>query len=206
MTLRPELEIISEWITAGSRILDLGCGDGVLLRYLRDTRNVNGYGIEIDDQNVLHCIAGGVNVIQTDLDAGLSDFDADSFDYVVMSQTLQAVHYPDRVLDEMLRVGREGIVTFPNLGHWLARFQLAIGGHMPVSSILPHEWYNTPNLHLCTVKDFEELCAKKNIQILQRTVVDQSHKSSIGMRVAPNLLGEIAIYRFRRGNMPPRGA
>lgn len=199
MILRPELEIISEWIAPGSRILDLGCGDGILLRYLRDTRNVNGYGIEIDDQNVLSCIATGVNVIQTDLDAGLSEFDEDSFDYVVMSQTLQAVHYPDRVLDEMLRVGREGIVTFPNFGHWLARFQLAITGHMPVSNILPYDWYNSPNLHLCTVKDFEKLCTEKNIEILERTVVDQSHKRSLGMRIAPNLLGEIAIYRFRRG-------
>ncbi|KAF0191163.1 MAG: methionine biosynthesis protein MetW [Gammaproteobacteria bacterium] len=199
MALRPELEIISEWIAPGSRILDLGCGDGVLLKYLRDTRNVNGYGIEIDDQNVLQCIEAGVNIIQTDLDAGLSEFDADSFDYVVMSQTLQAVHYPDRVLDEMLRVGREGIVTFPNFGHWLARFQLAITGHMPVSNILPYDWYNSPNLHLCTVKDFEQLCTKKNIEILERTVVDQRHKRSLGMRFAPNLLGEIAIYRFRRG-------
>ncbi len=199
MALRPELEIISEWIAPGSRILDLGCGDGVLLKYLRDTRNVNGYGIEIDYQNVLQCIEAGINIIQTDLDAGLSEFDADSFDYVVMSQTLQAVHYPDRVLDEMLRVGREGIVTFPNFGHWLARFQLAITGHMPVSNILPYDWYNSPNLHLCTVKDFEQLCTKKNIEILERTVVDQRHKRSLGMRFAPNLLGEIAIYRFRRG-------
>ena len=198
MALRPDLQIISEWITPGSRILDLGCGDGTLLQYLRDTRNGNGYGIEIDDDNVLQCIKVGVNVIQTDLDAGLSEFDADSFDYVVMSQTLQAVHYPDRVLEEMLRVGREGIVTFPNFGHWRARLQLALSGHMPVSRILPHDWYNTPNLHLCTVNDFEELCSNLGIEILQSTFVDQSHKISVGARVAPNLLGEIALYRFRR--------
>lgn len=198
MALRADLETIIEWIAPGSRVLDLGCGDGTLLQYLRDTRNVDGYGIDLDDDNVLHCIRRGVNVIQTDLDAGLSDFDPDSFDYVVMSQTLQAVHYPDRVLGEILRVGREGIVTFPNFGHWQARFQLAIGGHMPVSRILPHEWYNTPNLHLCTVKDFEELCVTLGIEVLQRSVVDQSHKSSLGMRLAPNLLGEIALYRFRR--------
>lgn len=198
MRLRPDLEIISEWIPARSRVLDLGCGDGTLLSQLRATRQVTGYGLEIDDENIVKCIEAGVNVIQTDLDAGLSDFDADSFDYVIMSQTLQAVHYPERLLDEMLRVGRAGIVTFPNFGHWQCRLQLTLGGHMPVSRTLPSEWYNTPNIHLCTLSDFERLCRNKGIAILERTVVDHAHRSSLGMRLWPNLLGEIALYRFRR--------
>ena len=198
MNLRPDLEIIGEWIAPHSRVLDLGCGDGTLLSRLRTTRQVTGYGLEIDSANIVKCIKAGVNVIQTDLDAGLSDFDANSFDYVIMSQTLQAVYYPERLLDEMLRVGREGIVTFPNFGHWQCRLQLTLGGHMPVSRTLPSEWYNTPNIHLCTLQDFERLCRKKGIAILERTVVDHAHRTSLGMRLWPNLLGEIALYRFQR--------
>lgn len=198
--LRPDLAIISEWIQPGSRVLDLGCGDGTLLDHLRRTRNVDGYGLEIDPDNVVSCIQRGVNVIQSDLDAGLTDyFDDDSFDYVVMTQTIQAVHYPSRLLSEMLRVGREGIVTFPNFGHWSSRIQLGLGGRMPQSRALPNEWYDTPNIHLCTLKDFEALCHHLEIDILQRNVVDTEHRSSIGMRLLPNLLGEIALYRFRRG-------
>jgi len=198
MNLRPDLEIISEWIAPRSRVLDLGCGDGTLLTHLRDTRQAVGYGLEIDSANIVECIRAGVNVIQTDLDAGLSDFDAASFDYVILSQTLQAVYYPDRLLDEMLRVARQGIVTFPNFGHWQCRVQIALGGHMPVSRTLPSEWYNTPNIHLCTLTDFEGLCRKKGITILERTVVDHAHHSSFMMRLLPNLFGEIAVYRFER--------
>lgn len=198
MALRPDFEIISEWIAPDSRVLDLGCGDGSLLAYLHASRRVNGYGLEIDEDKILKCIESGVNVIQTDLDAGLSDFDADSFDYVVLSQTLQAVLYPEHLLDEMLRVGREGIVSFPNFGYWPNRLQILFGGHMPVSRNLPNEWYSTPNIHLCTLKDFERLCAKKGITILQRTVVDQAHRTNWWMRLLPNLLGEIALYRFQR--------
>lgn len=198
--LRPDLAIISEWIQPGSRVLDLGCGDGTLLDHLRRTRNVDGYGLEIDPDNVVSCIQRGVSVIQSDLDAGLTDyFDDNSFDYVVMTQTIQAVHYPSRLLSEMLRVGREGIVTFPNFGHWSSRIQLALGGRMPQSRALPNEWYDTPNIHLCTLRDFEALCHRLDIDILQRNVVDTAHRSSLGMTLLPNLLGEIALYRFRRG-------
>lgn len=197
-TLRTDLQIISEWIHPDSRILDLGCGDGTLLQHLKEVRNATGYGIEIDHDKVVKSIANGVNVIQADLDGGLSDFDADSFDYVVMTQALQVVSYPDKLLNEMLRVGRQGIVTFPNFGHWRSRLQLGFGGRMPVTATLPHEWYNTDNIHLCTLIDFERLCDKLGIEVMQRTVVDATHRSSFGMRLLPNLLGEVAIYRFRR--------
>jgi len=195
--LRPDLQIICEWIQPKSRALDLGCGDGTLLSMLKTDRNVNGYGLEIEVNNIVQCIKAGVNAIQADLNAGLSDFDDNAFDYVVMTQALQAVERPDRLINDMLRVGREGIVTFPNFGHWRSRLQLFFGGHMPVTPSLPSNWFNTKNIHLCTLKDFEALCADNNIQILQRTVVDRDHKSSFGMKLLPNLLGEVAIYRIK---------
>ncbi|MCK5639189.1 MAG: methionine biosynthesis protein MetW [Gammaproteobacteria bacterium] len=196
--LRPDLANISGWIKPGSRVLDLGCGDGTLLDHLKIHRNVDGYGLEIDAENVTACVRKGVNVIQSNLDEGLSEFDEDSFDYVVMTQTLQAMQFPDKLLTEMLRIGREGIVTFPNFGHWRGRTQLALGGHMPLSRALPNEWYNTPNIHLCTLKDFESLCKNLGIKILKRSVVDTAHRTTLGMRLLPNLLGEIALYRFKR--------
>lgn len=198
MTLRPELEIISDWVTPNSRILDLGCGDGALLAHLRNSKSISGYGLEIDGNNIVKCIENDVNVIQTDLDRGLLDFDKDSFDFVVMTQTLQAVYFPDRMLDDMLRVGREGIVTFPNFGHWRSRLYLAFLGRMPVNRALPNAWYNTPNIHLCTIKDFEALCDQKGIRILQRSVVDHAHRPGSFGQIWPNMFGEIALYRFQR--------
>jgi methionine biosynthesis protein MetW len=198
MTMRQDLATISEWIRPGSRVLDLGCGDGTLLGQLQEKRQVTGYGLEIDDENVTRCIKAGVNVLQTDLDAGLSDFDAESFDYVIMTQTLQAVHYPDRLLEEMLRVGREGIVTFPNFAHWVNRVQLTLGGSMPMSRTLPNPWYSTPNIHLCTVSDFEKLCNERGIHILQRTMINQAGDCNFGNYLLPNLLGRTALYRFER--------
>ncbi len=195
--MRADLAIIAEWIQPGSRVLDLGCGDGTLLAHLQQDRKTTGYGLEIDDDNIATCIDKGVNVIQTDLDAGLSAFfDEDSFDYVIMSQTLQAMTHPEKLLEEMLRVGREGIVTFPNMGHWKNRLYLTLKGRMPVSRTLPNAWYDTPNIHLCTIRDFEALCRERGIHILQRQVVDYAHRSH--QHFLPNLLGEIALYRFCR--------
>ncbi len=198
--LRADLSIIADWIKAESKVLDLGCGDGTLLAYLRDKHDVLGYGLEISPFNVEDCVDRDINVIQADLNNGLKAFFTDhSFDYVIMSQTLQATEKPDELIEEMLRVGREGIVTFPNMAHWSARLQLGIKGVMPVTKNLPNQWFNTPNVHLCTLNDFEVLCRKHDIEILQRTVVDHSHrKGSWLMKLFPNLLGEIAIYRFCR--------
>ena len=196
--LRADLQIISDWITPGSRVMDLGCGDGTLLKHLKETHKVKGYGLEIDLDNIVKCIKSGVNVIQADLDEGISDFEGAPFDFVVMTQALQVVKHPDRLINEMLRVGHEGIVTFPNFGHISSRLQLALGGHMPVTKNLPSKWFNTANIHLCTLTDFERLCKDNDIHILERTVVDRSHKAGLGMKLFPNLLGEIAIYRFQR--------
>jgi methionine biosynthesis protein MetW len=197
MELRTDLALISEWITEGSDVLDLGCGDGTLLAHLRDTHKVNGYGLEIDDESIVLCIKAGINVIQTDLDKGLSDFSDDSFDYVIMTQAIQTIRYPDKLLIEMLRVGRQGIVTFPNFGHWRARGSLFFGGVMPTSHALLSQWYNTENIHLCTVRDFENLCDRLDIEILQLAVVDLEHHTRWPMHLMPNLFGEIALYRLR---------
>ena len=198
--LRADLAIIAEWIKQGSKVLDLGCGDGTLLEYLNAQRNVTGYGLEINAFNIETCVEKNINVIQADLNDGLKAYFADDgFDCVVMSQTLQATQQPDLLIEEMLRVGKEGIITFPNMAHWKARLQLGVKGIMPVTKGLPNQWFNTPNVHLCTLNDFEALCKKHDIRILQRTVVDHSHrKSSWLINRFPNLLGEIALYRFCR--------
>jgi len=196
--MRADLAIISDWIDTGSRVLDLGCGDGILLAHLQAERGVRGYGLEIDQEKILACIGKGVSVIHADLEAGLRDFADQSFDYVVMTQTLQAVQHTERLLEEMLRVGREGIVTFPNFGHWRCRLQLGGSGTMPVVKALPHAWYNTPNVHLFTIRDFEALCQRKHIEIRQRAMVDTAHRSSPQLRLFPNLLAELALYRLRQ--------
>jgi len=188
---RPDFAAIAEWIPQGAHVLDLGCGDGTLLKYLQQARGVTGYGVEIDDGNVLECVKNGVHVIQSDLERGLADFDDGSFDFVVLSQTLQAMRNTERIVREMLRVGRAGIVTFPNFGYWKNRLHV-LRGRMPVSANLPFEWFNTPNIHLCTVADFEKFCGERGINIVARTLLTGGQPAT----VLPNLLGELAVYQF----------
>jgi len=197
--LRADLDIIQNWIRPRSRVLDLGCGDGTLLDYLQREKQVSGYGLEIDADYITECVRKDVNVIEQDLDIkGLANFRDKSFDTVVMTQALQAIRHPDLMLDEMLRLGHEGIVTFPNFAYWRLRWYLTWQGRMPLSPALPHSWYDTPNIHLCTVRDFEALCRQKRIRLLSRTVVDNAHRSRWFNRLWPNLLGQIAIYRIAR--------
>lgn len=198
MNLRTDFGIISGWIANGARVLDLGCGDGSLLHHLQTTLNVSGYGLEIDIDEVTACIDKDVNVIQIDLDDGLSSFGSGAFDYVIMTEALQVLRRPDELLDDMLRVGKRAVVTFPNFGHWRCRLGLGLRGQMPVSRSLPNYWYNTPNIHLCTVRDFEQLCIDKGIEILRRSVVDHQHQPTLGARLWPNLLGEMALYELRK--------
>lgn len=193
MTLRVDLQIISDWIPDGASVLDLGCGNGSLLKHLQE-RKVTGYGLEIDNSKFADCLRGGINVIQADLDEGLSQFGDRSFDYVILSQTLQAIKRPDFLLQEIMRVGRHGIIGFPNFGHWQCRLQLSLGGHMPVSKSLPNHWFDTPNIHLCTIRDFEQLCLENQFNIINRSVVNHAYKDTLAIRLLPNLFGETAVY------------
>jgi methionine biosynthesis protein MetW len=191
---RPDFAAIAAWIPQGASVLDLGCGDGSLLRYLKDTRKVRGYGVEISDANIVACIRNGVNVIQGDLESGLSGFESNAFDFVLLSQTLQATRHTEPLVQEMLRVGREGIVSFPNFGYWRNRLNV-LRGNMPVSKELPYQWYDTPNVHLCTLQDFEEFCRGHRVSVLERRVMTGNSE----VQVLPNLFGSTAVYRFQRG-------
>ncbi len=197
MTPRQELTIISDWIPQGSTVLDLGCGDGALLAHL-EKRGVRGYGLEIDEDNLAHCFRSGLNVIKQDIDEGLDNITTQRFDFVLMTQALQAVHRPDQVLTDMLRAGREAVVTFPNFGHWRVRAYLALIGRMPLSENLPYQWYDTPNIHMCTVRDFELFCQENDVTITERIIMNRHHKSGWLARLFPNVFGETAIYRVTR--------
>jgi methionine biosynthesis protein MetW len=192
---RHDFDAIAAWIRPGAHVLDLGCGDGSLLRFLRERRGATGYGIEIDDAKLLASVRNGVNVIQIDLESGLSGFESNSFDYVILSQTLQAVHHTETLIKEMLRVGREGVVSFPNFGFWRHRVQV-LSGRMPVSRSLPYQWYNTPNVRLFTIGDFERFCEQHGIRRVERAVINESGER---ISVLPNLLGALAVYRLDLG-------
>jgi methionine biosynthesis protein MetW len=191
-TFRHDFAIIASWLPFGAKVLDLGCGDGALLQYLKASLEVRGYGVEKDDANWLAGMSRGINIIQMDLEAGLSGFEDQSFDTVILSQTLQAMHNTEKIVQEMLRVGREAIVTFPNFGYWRNRYQI-LGGQMPVSEDLPYQWYDTPNVHLCTINDFDAFCADSRIQIKERLVL-MNNKPVTFM---PNLFGSLAMYRLK---------
>ena len=194
--MRTDLTHIQRWIASGSRVLDLGCGDGEFLKTLRAQRQVRGTGLEIDQSYITAAIAKGIDVVEQDMDGGLHNFPDQSYDTVVLALALQAVRHPDQVLAEMLRIGREGIVTFPNFGHWRSRLMLGLNGRMPVSSFMPHTWYDTPNIHYCTVKDFEALCQQKGIRILERDVVGSTNRTPMLSNRWPNLFATTAIYRI----------
>lgn len=194
--LRPDLALIADWVAPGSQVLDLGCGDGALLAYLQAAKGCRGYGVEINDAQVLACLRAGVDVIQQDIEAGLGMFHAPSFDVVVLSMAIQMTHQTERVLREMSEVGGEGIVSLPNFGHWSHPWAI-LRGRMPVSRELPYEWYNTPNLHMATVRDFEDLLGRLGLTVTGRAFLSDGRP----VRWAPALRATQAIYRFRRGRV-----
>lgn len=192
--LRYDLQQIFNFIPSDSKVLDLGCGDGSLLKQLIDKKNCVGYGVEIDTVKIIDSMKKNINVIQDDLEKGLSIFENDSFDYVVLSQTIQSMSKVEIILIEMIRVAKNIIVTFPNFGFWKNRLQICFKGHMPKSENMPYDWYNTPNIHWCTLKDFDELCNKNNIVIKNKLVITNSKK----VRILHNLLGSLALYKLSR--------
>jgi methionine biosynthesis protein MetW len=193
--MRPDQDIVAAMVPAGSRVLDLGCGDGALLEHLIRERGCSGSGVEISDDGFHACVARGLPVVQDDIDDGLGDHGDGSHDVVVLSQTLQATRRPARVLAEMLRVGRRGVVSFPNFGHWRLRAELGLHGRMPSSGLLPYAWYETPNIHLCTLADFERLVAALALRIERRVLLEASGREAPrAITARPNLLAAGAAY------------
>lgn len=189
---RADLDVIESWIPEGATVLDLGCGDGSLLARLIRNKGVTGYGVDIEDANIQASIRNGINVIQQDMEAGLAMFQDHAFDVVILSQTLQAMHNTERILQEIARVGKEGIVSFPNFGHWYHVWSIAMG-RMPVSKQMPYQWYNTPNIHLCTVKDFEALVEQIGYTILGKALfLDGEPVDFLGA-----WRSNLALYRFK---------
>lgn len=189
--LRGDLARIAQWVQPNSRVLDLGCGDGVLLAHLQQSKNVQGVGVEINDDRVLSCVQRGVQVIQQNLEDGLAMFDDQQFDTVVLSQTLQSMHNSEHILREMARVAREGIVSFPNFGYWPHGWSI-LRGRMPVTGQMPYDWYNTPNIHLCTLKDFERLANTLEFTILERATFNDQHE----VKLFAGWRSTLAAYRF----------
>jgi methionine biosynthesis protein MetW len=190
--MNAEFKVITDWVAPNALVLDCGCGDGDLLAELQSKRNIRGYGLDIDDAAVLRCVQRGISVVQGDLERGLAEFADQSFDVVVLARTLQATRKTEALMREVLRVGRETIVTIPNFGHWDTRWQLGLGGRMPVSPRLPYQWYDTPNVHFATIKDFDAFCAEKKLRVLDRVVMAHGHP----IRFMPNVRGDVAMYRL----------
>ncbi|MCE5310243.1 MAG: methionine biosynthesis protein MetW [Acidobacteriales bacterium] len=191
---RSDYAIIGDLIEPDTSVLDLGCGEGELLEWLADNKNVTGRGVELDGTRVQRAIARGVSAYQGDIDQGLADYPADSFDYVILSQTLQETRKPLAALREMLRVGRNVVVAFPNFGHWSVRLSHLISGRAPKTRIFPHAWYDSPNIHFFTVRDFEDLVAREGWKIERRYFLAGHHRGSL----LPNLMAEVAVYLVRR--------
>ena len=192
LNMRSDFAAIANWIAPNSQVLDLGCGDGSFLEFLQKQKPVHTYGVEIDDAGVLACVQKDLNVIQQDLEGGLALFEDNSFDTVVLSQTLQTIHQTEKILREVVRVGKESIVSFPNFGHWSHR--LAVGlGRMPVSKSLPYQWYNTPNVRVLTVEDFEKLASSLGLQVIDQCILHDGRQVTL----MPNLFGSLALFRVR---------
>lgn len=195
---RADFNVIAGWVKPGHRVLDLGCGDGTLLKHLIETRGVHGVGVEIDDANILAAIRNGINIIQGNLEKGLDEFADQAFDHVVLSRTLQTVRHTEGILQEMLRVGREAVVSFPNFAYW-KNLRSVLDGRMPVSEDLPYEWYNSPNVRFFTLLDFEALCDKMGLIIRERHVLDeQGNRVDSSESRDVNFLGSLAVYRLSR--------
>ncbi|MDJ1157446.1 methionine biosynthesis protein MetW [Chelatococcus sp. SYSU_G07232] len=197
---RIDLLFVADLVEPGARVLDVGCGDGALLQLLAERRGVDGRGIELSREGVSQCVARGLSVIQGDADIDLADYPDDAFDYVILSQTIQAMRRPRVVLEHMLRIGRRAIVSFPNFGHWRIRLELALKGRMPVTENLPYSWYDTPNIHFCTIRDFVALCDGVGAR-MERAVAFDSGGQPVRVSVpwwVWNLFGEQAVFLLRR--------
>ena len=175
--LREDLRLVADMIMPGSRVLDLGCGDGELLYFLVHHKNVDGRGMELSQGGVNACVRNGLSVIQGDADNDLRDYPTQAFDYIVLSQTLQATRHPHEVLRHLVRIGRHAIVSFPNFGHWRMRLRLLKEGRMPRTPVLPHHWYDTPNIHLCTILDFIDLCDEESIVVERNVTLDEQGRA-----------------------------
>jgi len=188
---RYDFPIIENWTHQNSKVLDLGCGDGSLLNYLKEKKDIKGFGIEKNKDNWLLSLKNNIDVIQMDLEAGLAGFETNSFDLVILSRTIQSMNHIEEIIHEMMRVGKEVIITFPNFGYWRNRFQI-MQGNMPVSDELPYKWFETPNIHLCTIQDFDNLCRENKIKVEQRLIL--TDKKSVNFY--PNFFGALALYKL----------
>lgn len=199
-TIRVDLQLIADMIRPSSRLLDIGCGDGALLEYLDRFKQVDGRGLELSQAGVNACVARGLSVIQGDADTDLTFYPADAFDYVVLSQTLQATRNPRDVLRQLVRIGRRAIVSFPNFGHWSVRWHLGVYGRMPLTRTLPAQWFDTPNIHFCTILDFTTLCAEIGIEVERAIAIDAAGRPSpIRALGLANLFGEQGLFLLKRG-------
>jgi methionine biosynthesis protein MetW len=198
--MKKEFKIISELIENNTRVLDVGCGDGTLMKYLKDTKNIDTRGLEISKNNVQNCISKGLSIIEGNAEKDLHQFPNLSFDYVVLSQTLQAFYNPEKVIDDLLRVANKAIVTIPNFGYWKVRLHLLFKGTMPITKNLPDEWYNTPNLHMCTIKDFFNFCSKKNIELYNSIALNGEKTSKINKTnlSIKNFYSELGIFLIKK--------
>ena len=198
--MKKEFQIISELIENNKRVLDVGCGDGTLMKYLKDNKNIDTRGLEISKNNVQLCISKSLSVIEGNAERDLQQFPDLSFDYVILSQTLQAFYNPGKVIDDLLKVANKAIVTIPNFGYWKVRLHLLLKGTMPITKNLPDEWYNTPNLHMCTIKDFYNFCSKKNIELYKSIALNgekTSQINKINLNIK-NLYSELGIFLIQK--------